>query len=95
MHQTLIVFIAQFFLIMLLGLQSINVNRGQKLLAAITSLLLGVSGFFVTGIVAQVYQQFQSQGVTITLIAFLAAGPLGIITSIFIHPYLRRIGGST
>jgi cation transporter-like permease len=90
MPEPLVVFISQFVAIFLLGIQSRNVNLKQYVPAAITSFLLGVTGFIVTGIVAKVYMDFSSNGVTPTLIAFLLAGPLGICTSIWAHPILTR-----
>lgn len=82
------IFISQYFMIMLLGLQSLNVNQGKKLAAAITSMLLGICGFVVTGIIAQAYQD---GFLTLTFASFFIAGPLGIVSSIIVHPKLKRL----
>ncbi len=86
----LIIFVSQFCLVMLLGLQSMNVQGGHKLAAAITSFLLGVSGYVVTGMSAQAYKD----GFLSTIfLAFVIAGPCGIVTSMYLHPYLRKVFG--
>lgn len=82
------IFIAQFLMIFLLGLQSINVNRGHKLIAALTSFGLGVAGFYVTGTIAQAYQEGMFSS---TFISFIFAGPCGIVCSMFAHPHLVKM----
>jgi len=81
------IFLAQFIMIMLLGLQSINVNRGDKVMAAITSFLLGICGFYVTGSVAKAYVDGIMSSV---FVAYLIAGPLGIVTSMYMYPVIRN-----
>ena len=78
------IFLAQYATIFLLGLQSMNIRDGKKVMAAITSLCLGVSGFLTTGIISQHYEQGMFSGV---FFAFLLAGPAGIVCSMYAHEY--------
>jgi cation transporter-like permease len=87
MKDAFIIFVAQYSTILLLGLQSLNVNKGHKILAALTSLMLGVSGFFVTGIVAKAYNDGMF---TLVWWAFIIAGPLGITSSMTLHPVIVK-----
>jgi len=82
------IFLAQYFMILLLGLQSINVNTNQKVFAGITSLLLGCFGFYVTGMVAVAF----SQGIgSMLFFAYILAGPCGIVSSMILYPYFRKL----
>ena len=75
------IFIAQYCTILLLGLQSLNVRDGKYTASAITSLLLGITGWFVTGIVSQAYKSND----VLVFLSFLLAGPCGIVSSMFIY----------
>jgi len=81
------IFAAQFVVIWMLGLQSINVNRGHYVLAALTSFGLGIVGFYVTGVVAMV---FQNGMLNTMFISFIVAGPCGIVTSMWTHKHISR-----
>lgn len=88
--EAVLVFFAQYAYVLLLGLQSLNVHQRRYVGAAVTSMLLGVGGFFVTSIVGS------SKGMTFSSVwwGFVFAGPAGITTAIAIHPWLvRRFGG--
>ena len=87
MFDIVMVFVAQFVLIFLLGIQSLNVNRGHYFLAGLTSLMLGVVGFYITGTVAAAHKEGMYSGVWW---AFIIGGPLGIITSMKLHPIIHR-----
>lgn len=82
-----LVFGAQFVMIFLLGIQSLNVNGKHYVSAAITSALLGVFGFYLTGTIAAAHQQGMF---SVIWWSFVTAGPLGIITSMKLHPVLVR-----
>ena len=73
------IFIAQYFMVMLLGLQTINVSHFNIWNAVFVSIALGVCGFTVTSIIANVNKLRSLEG-----LAFVCAGPLGIVTSIWI-----------
>ena len=81
------IFIAQFLTVLLLGLQSINVNQGDKISAAVTSLMLGVCGFFVTGNVAVAFAD--GFGSTV-FYSYILAGPIGIVVSMVLHKKIRE-----
>jgi hypothetical protein len=84
----LIVFGAQLVYVLLLGLQSLNVN-GRHYAAAMTcSFALGTLGFFLTAAVAEV----KRAGVFGPIWwGFVVAGPVGIAIAIWIHPRLRDL----
>lgn len=90
MKDSILVFVLQYVYVLLLGLQSLNVHQRRYVGAAITSLLLGIGGFYVTSVVGS------SRGMTLSSVwwGFVLAGPAGITTAIAIHPWLvRRFGG--
>ena len=72
-----IVFVAQFVYVLLLGLQSLNVNGGHRTAAAATSLTLGVFGFYLTGSIAAAKGDIGG----VVWWAFILSGPCGIVTS--------------
>jgi hypothetical protein len=76
----LLVFVAQYSLVFLLGLQSRFVRDSQYTHAIITSLLLGITGYYVTMQIAIVQEMFNS-----IWYAYILGGPFGIMTSIYIH----------
>ncbi len=84
----LLVFTAQFFMVFLLGLQSLNVNRGHYMSAATTSLALGVCGFYITATIAAVHGEGMG---TWLWWSYIAAGPMGIVASMWAHPIIRRV----
>lgn len=75
-----LVFISNFILIFLLGLQGRFVRDSQYFYAAFTSLCLGVAGYYTTMQIAIVQQMFTS-----VYWAYLAAGPVAITCSIWVH----------
>lgn len=82
------VFAAQFVYVLLLGLQSLNVNGRHYAMAAATSVHLGVLGFWLTAMIAEVKTAGVGDGVWW---AFVLAGPVGIVVAIYIHPHLHRL----
>lgn len=84
----LLLFAATFALVLFLGLQSLNVNGGHRLLSALTSFGIGAANVTVLKIMP---------GPTgwLEVAAYLIGGPLGILTSMAIHPWMaRRFGRS-
>nr|VFK50223.1 MAG: hypothetical protein BECKTC1821D_GA0114238_109411 [Candidatus Kentron sp. TC] len=69
---------------MLLGIQSRNVNGGHKSLAFLTSVGIGAANLAVLKLVP-------GETTVIDIVAYLLGGPLGIVVSILIHPWLVRI----
>lgn len=79
----LTLFASTFVLVFALGSQSLNVNNGHYLLAAITSLVIGTGQMILFKLAPDA-----SWG---EIAAFLAGGPLGIVCSMFAHPHLVRL----
>lgn len=78
-----ILFISTFAVVFALGLQSLNVNRGHYLAAAITSFAISGANLFVLKIVPTDIN-------AIELAAYFAGGPLGIVCAMWAHPRLAR-----
>ncbi|WP_416242758.1 hypothetical protein ACLSSQ_11655 [Azospira sp. APE16] len=77
---------ATYTLVLFLGLQSLNVQGRHRMLAAITSFGIGAANITILKIMP---------GPTniLEVMAYLAGGPLGILTSMAIHPWMvRRFG---
>jgi len=89
MSDVITVFVAQYFMVLLLGIQSLNVRDGHYALAAITSTLLGVCGFYITSIIGDA----KGQVLSILWWSFVIAGPCGIVTAMAIHPKLLSLWG--
>lgn len=77
MADAALVFCVQFVYVLLLGLQSMNVNHNRRLMAAATSSMLGTFGFYITATIAA------HRGATFSPVwwSYVAAGPAGIVTS--------------
>jgi len=76
-------FAATFFLVLFLGLQSLNVNGGHKLMAAVTSL-----GISTANIVVLKTMPGPTDG--LKMAAYCLGGPAGILVSMAIHPWMVR-----
>lgn len=82
----LILFAATYAVVLFLGLQSLNVNGGHKLLAVLTSFGIGTANIAILKILP-------SPTGWLEIAAYLTGGPLGILTSMAIHPWVvRRFG---
>lgn len=79
----LILFGSTFVLVFALGFQSLNVNGGHYLAAALTS--------FVIGAAQMLLLKLGPDASATEIIAFLCGGPLGIVTAMRVHPlWIRR-----
>lgn len=83
----LILFVSTWALVLFLGLQSLNVNGGHRPLACLTSFGIGAANLTVLKIMP-------GPTSTIEILAYLAGGPIGIVTSMLIHPWMVRILGN-
>lgn len=81
----LALFASTFALVFFLGLQSLNVNRGHYWAAFFTSFGIGLSNLVLFKLAPE------ASGMEIT--AFVAGGPLGIVSSMWVHR--RTIGKTT
>jgi uncharacterized protein YebE (UPF0316 family) len=82
-----IIFIVQFCYVMALGFQQLNVIHNRYVGAFVISLLLGVGGYHITATIALHANQPMFSTVWW---AYILAGPLGIITAMRIHPWIRN-----
>lgn len=79
----LTLFCSTFILVFALGMQSLNVNNGHYILAALTSFVIG-SGQMV------LYKLAPNAGWS-DIASFLLGGPFGITASMWFHPRLARL----
>jgi hypothetical protein len=87
MKEAALVFLAQYVYVLLLGLQSLNVNQRRFGMAAATSFLLGILGFLTTSIVGA------AKGMELSLLwwGFVVSGPVGIVSAMLLQPHLVRL----
>lgn len=82
----LALFAATFLLVLFLGLQSLNVNGGHRLLAALTS--FGISSANII-----ILKTMPGPTGLLEVAAYCLGGPAGILVSMAIHPWMvRRFG---
>lgn len=84
----LIIFISQFAVVFLLGIQSQMVRDGHCAGAAMGSLLIGVSQFLVFSIIGGLGA---NDILTMDGLAFLLSGPIAIVASMKTHPFLVKL----
>ena len=87
MTEAACVFACQFAFILTLGMQTQNVIGRHYAAAMGSSLLLGMMGLYLTGVIAKAAVL---GGSWVTTIAYLVAGPLAIATSMWLHPKLAK-----
>ena len=80
--EAVVVFIAQYFFIMFKGLQQINVIKERYVLSILISFGLGVCGLLTMGIVAKAVVVGSHWA---TYVGFLAGGPMGIVSAIWLE----------
>lgn len=78
----LTLFASTFVLVFALGAQSLNVNNGHYVAAALTS--------FVIGAGQMVLFKLAPEASASETAAFLIGGPIGIVSSMWAHPRLAR-----
>lgn len=76
-------FLASFVVVLALGLQSLNVNGGHRMLAFVNSLVIGASNLVLLKIVPGPTSATEVAG-------YLLGGPFGIVASMWLHPHLVR-----
>jgi len=79
----LVLFCSTYLLVLALGLQSLNVNGGHRVLAALTSFGIGTGNLVVLKVMPGPTNEWE-------VAAYLIGGPLGIVTSMAVHPWLAR-----
>lgn len=84
MYDLAVLFLSSFFVVFLLGFQSLNVNRGYKLLACLTSLGIAVCNYVL-------YKIIPNKDMDLLEFGFYAAGgPMGILLSMQVHELLEN-----
>ena len=78
------IFISAVGIVFFLGLQSLSVNSGHKILAAVNSLVIGTFNLVLLKSIPNI-ESWQST------IAYLVGGPVGITLAIYLHPKIARI----
>lgn len=73
----LIVFISTFVAVFALGFQSLNVNNGHYKAAFMTSFAIGSGNLMIL--------KFVPDGDLVSMAAYLLAGPLAIVASMWVH----------
>ena len=82
----LVIFVANFVLVMTLGLQNINVVGGHRLLAVLTSFAISAANLAI------LKMMIQPTGM-VEVLAYLASGALGILASMVCHPWMvKKLG---
>lgn len=79
----LTLFASTFILVFALGAQSLNVNNGHFVAAAITSFVIGAGQMILFKLAPHASWS--------EITAFLLGGPFGITASMWAHPHLVRI----
>lgn len=79
---TLILFASSFALVFGLGLQSLNVNGGHYMAAAVTSLLIGA--------MQMVTLQLGPNAGAVEIAGYLAGGPFAIVASMWFHRHVKQ-----
>lgn len=79
----IILFTSTFVLVFALGMQSLNVNNGHYILAALTSYVIGAGQMIL-------YKLAPDASWT-EIAAYLNGGPVGIVLAMWVHPRLARI----
>lgn len=78
MTPELVLFIAGFSQVFLLGFQSLNINRGKFVLAAIFSALISVANLFLWKYGSQIEGMSQ-------FIFYTISGPIAIVLAMWVH----------
>jgi hypothetical protein len=79
----IILFTSTFVTVLALGLQSLNVNGGHRVMAFLTSFLIGAGNLVL-------FKVLPGPTTEIETAAYLAGGPVGIVCAMVLHPVLVR-----
>ena len=78
----LLLFVSVYVSVFFLGFQSLCVNSGHKWLAALNSTIIGSMGLLIYKIAPNAHSATE-------IAAYIAAGPLAIVSSMCVHQRLR------
>jgi len=77
------ILVVQYVSVFALGIQSLNVNGGHRLLAAINSVVISVSWLGSTYLTL-----IRNEPSALNIVAFIIGGVAGILNSMSAHPWL-------
>lgn len=80
----LFIFISAVGIVFFLGLQSLSVNSGHKILAAVNSFVIGTFNLYLLKSVPDIHT-WQATA------AYLLGGPVGITLAIYTHPFIAKV----
>jgi len=83
----IVIFISQFAVVYLLGIQSLMVRDSNCVGAAAGAIFIAISQFYVFSIIGNLTA---GDMLTVNSLAFICAGPLAIVTSIKTHPIIIK-----
>lgn len=81
-----IIFAAQYVYILLLAVQSLNINHGKQVAAAMTSLMLGCFGYHLTATIAM----HKGEEFGFVWLGYVLAGPCGAVTGMGLFKRTRK-----
>lgn len=84
----LIIFLSQFLCVFLLGIQSLMVRDSNLQGAAMGSLMIGISQFYIFSIIGGLSADDIG---SYSWLAFILAGPIAIVISIKAHPLILKL----
>lgn len=79
----LLIFVCTYVVVLSLGLQSLNVNRGHTVLAFVTSVVIALCNLMLLKIVPRPTGLAEDA-------AYVFGGLFGIVTSMWLHPRLVK-----
>ncbi len=80
----LLLFSSTYLTVLALGLQSLNVNGGHRLMAFCTSFAIGAGNLAL-------FKVLPGPTDAVDISAYLMGGPFGIVTAMALHPVLVRL----
>lgn len=87
MLEVILLVMSQFTMIFLVGINQLNVMHGHVYLAGMTSVLIGICGFF--NITTIMDHEFFSP----IWLAYVLSGGIAIMCSMKVHPYITNFVG--
>lgn len=79
-----LIFLSAVGIVFFLGLQSLSVNSGHKILAAVNSLVISTFNLYLLKSVPDIHT-WQATA------AYLLGGPVGITLAIYTHPFIAKL----
>lgn len=84
----LLIFVCQFLVVLLLGVQSLAVRDSNRIIATVISFMIGVNGWYLTTTLGKLPV---GDWLTVPWWCYVVAGPMAINVSISLYPILNRM----